>query len=314
LHSVERLAALHNAKFKKKHTTNEAAKQPTTWSTGAEASEALHLVSFSSSGRCDGRDEKKRWLKHLYGWALQRRRTCVCPHLTNRTTKRKKLRPKNDWCDFISILLGGKFLNKREGAFGIDACMEVPLALDLVAPIQVHEDDETDFSLFFSPFAAPEELKSNMPHLILDAHYESEFPIFCTKDNIPVVFILDICKIKMQELGMCQTCIDNPQKCKRLASDIAKAFPDHCIQLCLPNGWGSSVKKSRQYAPWATTFRNVSQRRLSWLMTLQFAQVWLQEHACKALGVRRRKCHKNQARVNPCTKTLKRTRSASGEN
>ncbi len=160
------------------------------------------------------------------------------------------------------------------------------------------EDDESSSS-------AAAETDGVITQLTLDASFSFEFPVFCTSNNEPVVFILDICKTKMQELDMCTTCINNPQKCKRVAADFAKKYPGYCIHPHLPKSWGPDMRRSKQYVPWVAVFPNVSQRRDSWLVSLAFAQVWLEEHAQKALKVRKTKCHRNQMSRQPCSRTKK---------
>ena len=52
-----------------------------------------------------------------------------------------------------------------------------------------------------------------------------------------VVFILDMCRVKMRELNMCDACVNNTQKCKRLASDISASFPEVTFKAKLPETW-----------------------------------------------------------------------------
>ena len=129
------------------------------------------------------------------------------------------------------------------------------------------------------------------------------FPVYEDEDgNSQVVFILDMCRVKMRELGMCEACVNNTQKCKPLAGDIATAFPEVTFKAQLPETWGKMIQNDPEYARrgWLQLFPNILQRRSSYMMTLEAAVEWMDKHASKALRVRHAKCAKNQAAKKPC--------------
>ena len=128
------------------------------------------------------------------------------------------------------------------------------------------------------------------------------FPVYDNQQQQQVVFILDMCRVKMRELGMCDACVNNTQKCKRLASDISRAFPEVTFKAQLPETWGKMIRDDPEYARrgWLQLFPNILQRRSSYMMTLDAATEWMDKHASKALRVRHAKCAKNQAAKKPC--------------
>lgn len=127
------------------------------------------------------------------------------------------------------------------------------------------------------------------------------FPVYDNQDQ-QVVFILDMCRVKMRELGMCEACVNNTQKCKRLASDISASFPEVTFKAQLPETWGKTIRDDPEYARrgWLQLFPNILQRRCSFMMTLEAATEWMDKHAAKALRVRQAKCAKSQAANTPC--------------